>query len=187
MEASGQVHLMDPAVQTVDIQCDFWKCDMVTLRMLARFEVEENPGSAQCVLLVEADWGENWEFVVDNLLEDIVSRNVVVHFPDKVKLWWPHGLGVDDAHLHSFTFTLLVDGYNASSQTIVAGIRTIDTFLDTTLQGQRFQINGNDVYLVGGNWITTDQAFRYSASKERYCDEISLHRHAGLNLIRVWG
>jgi mannosylglycoprotein endo-beta-mannosidase len=73
------------------------------------------------------------------------------------------------------------------SVSISVGIRTIETFLDDQIQGQRFRINGADIYLVGGNWIASDQMLRYSASTSRYCNEIALHKHAGLNLLRVWG
>jgi len=43
------------------------------------------------------------------------------------------------------------------------------------------------IALSPGSSSTTDQTFRYSASSARYCNELALHRHAGLNLIRVWG
>lgn len=50
-----------------------------------------------------------------------------------------------------------------------------------------FTVNGARVFLIGGNWITTDQLLRYAADTERYFREVRLHRDAGLNLIRVWG
>ena len=75
----------------------------------------------------------------------------------------------------------------SDSQTIRVGIRTVDSYLDEALQGQVFRVNGRRVYLAGGNWITTDQANRYSASRRRYCQELQLHQEAGINLIRVWG
>ena len=75
----------------------------------------------------------------------------------------------------------------SDSTTIRTGIRTIDTYLDEVTQGQVFKVNRQPIYIVGGNWITTDSAFRYSASKKRYCDELELLRYAGFNLVRVWG
>ena len=38
-----------------------------------------------------------------------------------------------------------------------------------------------------GNWIGTDQTQRLSSSFTRYHNELLLHRHAGINLLRVWG
>lgn len=49
------------------------------------------------------------------------------------------------------------------------------------------QVNGFDIYLEGGNWITTDIFLRYANNDQRYDDEVLLHRSMGLNLIRVWG
>ena len=157
---------------------------------MTRFEGFETAlWNATFVLEITSDWGEIWKFNVSHLEEQDYQRELVVTQPWKIKLWWPHGVGIEEsAHLHLFSFVLRnIDGKVVDAKRIRAGIRTVHTYLDTTLQGQRFQINGKDIYLVGGNWITTDQALRYSASEHRYCNEIALHRHAGLNLIRVWG
>lgn len=75
----------------------------------------------------------------------------------------------------------------SDSTTIRTGIRTIDTYFDEATQGQIFKVNQQPIYIIGGNWITTDSAFRYSASKKRYCDELELFRYTGFNLVRVWG
>ena len=190
LEASGSTVIVDPAVQTVDLQCTLsGVCTLAVLRLMAHFEVLNRVDidtTSGITLDVISDWGETWRFDVSD--EEDWQSKVEVQQPENVKLWWPHGTGVQNAaHLHSFTFLLRVDGELSDAKTIKVGIRTINTLLDTALQGQRFQINGKDIYLVGGNWITTDQALRYSASQDRYCNEIALHRHAGLNLIRVWG
>ena len=192
LERTGSCALLDSAVQTIDMQCSvITKCTMIRLLALSRFEGCNNTmiQTDRFILGVTADWGERWEFDVSPSQSEDFQHELVVTDPSKIKLWWPHGVGVaEPAHLHSFSFLLRsVDGSKIDAKIIPAGIRTIDTYLDTVLQGQRFQINKKDVYLVGGNWITTDQALRYSASEDRYCNEIALHRHAGLNLIRVWG
>jgi len=187
--AFGSLVVLDPTVQTLNLQCTISECTLVVLRILASFEgldlVYSIDKTSKISLDVTSDWGETWRFDVG---EEDFQRDVIVRQPERVKLWWPHGIGVDRvAHLHSFTFLLSVNRQVSDAKTIQVGVRTINTFLDTALQGQRFQINEKDIYLVGGNWITTDQALRYSASEDRYCNEIALHKHAGLNLIRVWG
>jgi len=192
LETSGPLALLDPAVQTLDIQSTLTDCNLVRLRFLVRVEglceTYTNATSIKMSLDITSDWGETWSFDTFPWEADNIQREVLVKQPEKVGLWWPHGVGVEDAaHLHTFTFSLGLNQKATDAKTINVGIRTIQTYLDTTLQGQRFQINGKDIYLVGGNWITTDQALRYSASVTRYCDEVALHRHAGLNLIRVWG
>lgn len=188
LHTSGSLAVLDPAIQTIQLECTISECALVELKVLTRIEGLDMGDLAAVTLDVTSDWGETWRFDVAAMEMQDFQREIIVRQPEKVKLWWPHGIGVEDfAHLHSFTFALSVNEELSDVKKIDAGIRTINTFLDTALQGQRFQINEKDIYLVGGNWITTDQAFRYSASKNRYCNEIALHRHAGLNLIRVWG
>lgn len=159
-------------------------------------------------LIVQSDWGESWtipiannhttndnqsnennKFINDE--KDLVQVEIMVRDNprDNVHLWWPHGVlrGLRVAHRHQFTVSLIVNNRVTDVHTIHTGIRSVSTWLDEDLQGQRFRINGQNVYLVGGNWIGTDQALRTSASTRRYCSEIALHRYAGLNLIRVWG
>jgi len=62
------------------------------------------------------------------------------------------------------------------------GIRTIKKVYNNVTQGPGFQI-----YLEGGNWITTDIFLRHANNKQRYFDEVLFHKKMGFNLIRVWG
>jgi mannosylglycoprotein endo-beta-mannosidase len=185
LEFSGPWAIQDPAIQTVRLQnCTLVKCSLVELRILARVEGGSMPAAT---LTVTAEWGEIWQVSITAKTEDIRIQ-VMVQQPENIQLWWPHGVGIKDfAHMHTLAFSLAVNGKVSDVKTIDVGFRTIETWLDQDLQGQRFRINGRDIYLVGGNWISTDQALRYSAYKQRYCDEISLHRYAGINLLRVWG
>jgi len=161
-------------------------------------------------LTIESDWGETWTVTGNTSGSNTASHNnnntytdveLTVSVSDadkKIRLWWPHGVGapVEEAQLHSFTFSVArtVNNFEQRQQcdvsdrvTVNVGIRTVDTYLDETVQGQVFKVNGERVYLVGGNWIGTDQALRYSADEARYCRELELHKAAGLNLVRVWG
>ena len=51
----------------------------------------------------------------------------------------------------------------------------------------RQTVGAHRLFIRGGNWISPDVAWRYSASRQRYEDEIRYHADAGLNLIRVRG
>lgn len=201
LERSGLWTVQDPAIQTVQLlNCtsllaNHHQCSSVVLQILARVEGgggpahDDSPATAPAVstLTVTSDWGEIWRIPIASPTRDVCVPVTVQH-PEQIKLWWPAGVGMENfAHRHTFTFSLAVNGKVSNVKTIQAGIRTIETFLDEKIQGQLFRINSQDVYLVGGNFIATDQALRYSASEARYCAEISLHRHAGLNLLRVWG
>jgi mannosylglycoprotein endo-beta-mannosidase len=206
--------IQDAAVQTTQLQNCSWSspnsgpryaCYDIQLQILAHIESwsqQFQPTMCSTAdevshtkLIIQSDWDEIWNITLndpcswnDNKGFYDLQSNIVVHNPDKVTLWWPHGVGVPEyAHLHIFTISLYVVDIKMDVVTVPVGIRTIETYLDSNIQGQRFRVNHHDIYLVGGNWIGTDQALRYSASRQRYCDEILLHQYAGLNLIRVWG
>eukprot|EP00977_Amphora_coffeiformis_P027496 scaffold34615_cov180-Amphora_coffeaeformis.AAC.18 len=205
------IALQDVALQTVSLHShprpskhdvgQATTVSAVTLRLLVRLEHLGEHGSTRRQkesgkLVLQADWGETWMFDDVDFSQSDFDSALSVTQPEQVRLWWPHGMrgdGQEDhPYLHTFTLTLYAKNNNTIAdvidETVVnVGIRTVETFLDETLQGQTFRINGEKIYLVGGNWIGTDQAHRYSASMQRYCDELALHRHAGLNLIRVWG
>ena len=48
-------------------------------------------------------------------------------------------------------------------------------------------VNGKRIYTRGGNWIASDQLLRGSSDRQRYFDEVQLHRDGGINMIRIWG
>ena len=191
LETTGSLAIVDPAIQTMQLECVMSECTYVRLRVLAQIQSRDKlytVGEEDTVsLVIDSDWGESFRMDDVSLESDDVRFDIVIKEPEKIHLWWPHGLGVEAAHLHSFSFSLLTNDRLSDEKTIRVGIRTVETWLDKDMEGQRFRVNGQDIYLVGGNWIGTDQALRFSASKERYCNEIALHKHAGLNFLRVWG
>lgn len=111
-----------------------------------------------------------------------------IKFPDFVlknpKLWWPAGYGQQDRYPLKISFlekgTQLCD-----SQTVNIGIREIQTVWNGTTNSKEVAVNGQKVFIKGGNWIISDAMLRFS--KERYDAEIRYHRDMKLNLIRIWG
>lgn len=194
--------LVDCAIQTLAIlgscDADMTNCNNIHLRILAtvKGEVEEDVS----LRLRVSSRKSLWDIQVVPSSSGEIQHEVIAE--ETLCLWWPHNSGSSNptaaaaiACLETFDFSLVAHradgGVNnvvfIDQQKVQVGIRTVDSHLDQQLQGQRFRINGYDVYLVGGNWIGTDLTWRYSDSPHRYCDEIGLHRHAGLNLLRVWG
>ena len=207
LEESGPAALVDPAIQTLSVTCHTVEydpvhqvrgsnCSHVGLSALVHIECPACGNNNQTGRLrIVSDWEETWESTL-KLSDAMDLRRVLpVHHPEKVQLWWPHGIGINPAmvaHMHTFTFFMEIFGNDdtlvlSDATSIRVGVRQVDTWLDTELQGQTFAVNGHRFYVVGGNWISPDQALRYSASRRRYCHELALHVHAGFNLIRVWG
>ena len=116
-----------------------------------------------------------------------------------VELWYPHTHGPQRLYTVEMEAEVSKDqaegkansGDISDSITVEVGIRSVEPYLHDVTKSQAFKINGEDVFLVGGNWIATDQFLRFSRgdriSRERYWNEVKFHRDMGFNLIRVWG
>lgn len=65
------------------------------------------------------------------------------------------------------------------------GIREITSDKCPDNGGRRFFVNGQKIYVTGGNYINSDWLLRLSP--ERYRDEVRFHAEMNLRMIRVWG
>lgn len=76
--------------------------------------------------------------------------------------------------------------YSAISSTDVLLMLTVYTrFLNcTSLLDRLFKVNGQPIFIRGGNWILSDGLLRLS--KERYRTDIKFHADMNLNMIRCW-
>lgn len=54
------------------------------------------------------------------------------------------------------------------------GLRLVEAVVDSDLGGWLFRINGERIYLEGGNWIATDQLQRFSTDRQRSVAEYIL-------------
>jgi mannosylglycoprotein endo-beta-mannosidase len=105
------------------------------------------------------------------------------------KLWWPNGYG-EQAMYHS-KLVFEESGAGAGSGVISDtepldfGVRQLTTSWNTVTHSRQLEVNGQKIFIKGGNWIVSDELLRFSP--ERYDAEIRFHRDMNLNLIRVWG
>lgn len=100
------------------------------------------------------------------------------------QLWWPNGTG--DHPLYDIEFSFLLNGNSISDKEKVSiGIRETGTRFDEKLGARIFSVNGQDVFIKGGNWIASDALLRFSP--ERYDAEVKMHAEMNMNMIRVWG
>jgi mannosylglycoprotein endo-beta-mannosidase len=107
-------------------------------------------------------------------------------------LWWPNGFGPQNLDERSIVFAV-PDGavedpklYRVLDKaSLTFGIRTITTAWNATTRSRQAFVNGQPIFIKGGNWIVSDELLRLSP--ERYDAEIRFHRDMNLNLIRVWG
>jgi len=120
-----------------------------------------------------------------NLLPE--STQTVYFKDDTLKnphLWWPNGYG--DQPLYETRFQFISDAHQVLDEiTQPIGIRQIETSWDDHTKSRKVFVNGQPIFIKGGDWIASDEMLRFSP--ERYDAEIRFHKEMNLNLIRVWG
>ncbi|MBQ8773034.1 MAG: discoidin domain-containing protein, partial [Muribaculaceae bacterium] len=101
------------------------------------------------------------------------------------KLWWPAGYG--DQNLYNCHFSCVVDGKVSDERDVKFGIReySYQTFKNSGgYDVLTFYVNGQKVYLKGGNWGISEYLLRCHG--DEYEKKIKLHRDMNYNMIRLW-
>lgn len=128
---------------------------------------------------------------------DVVSQNVTIEanatqeiaLPDftikNPKLWWPSGYG--EQNMYNLKIEFIENGKSSASdnELVSFGVREIQTEWNSHTRSKQIAVNGQKIFIKGGNWIISDAMLRFT--NERYDTEIRYHRDMNLNLIRIWG
>ena len=99
-------------------------------------------------------------------------------------LWWPNGMGDHPMYNLNIDFTTTT-GTVLDSEQLTFGIRETGNYFDEQIKARVFTVNGQKIFIKGGNWIASDALLRLT--RERYDAEIRLHAEMNMNMIRVWG
>ena len=99
------------------------------------------------------------------------------------KLWWANTYGPQNLYALNLKFAINNKLSDVDSSTI--GVREIRTCWNSTTRSKEVSVNGQKIFIKGGNWIISDEMLRFS--EERYDAEVRFHHDMNLNLIRVWG
>jgi mannosylglycoprotein endo-beta-mannosidase len=135
------------------------------------------------MLKVEFEGYEKSLKVFLNPLEDKVFTFPEIKVDDP-RLWWTNGMGDHPLYHMKIDFFSLT-GTHIDSEPVVFGIRETGNYFDKDIKARVFTINGQKVFIKGGNWIASDALLRLS--KERYEAEVRMHAEMNMNMIRVWG
>jgi hypothetical protein len=100
------------------------------------------------------------------------------------KLWWPNNYGPQNLYTIDLQFTG-VKNEILDREKVVFGVRQIETEWNSHTGSMQALVNGQKIFIKGGNWIISDAMLRFTP--ERYDAEIRFHRDMNLNLIRIWG
>ncbi|HWJ29436.1 MAG TPA: glycoside hydrolase family 2 TIM barrel-domain containing protein, partial [Flavisolibacter sp.] len=114
-------------------------------------------------------------------------KTTTVQLPDYVldrpKLWWVNGYGPQN--LYNIQLEFISGSKIFDEEKLQFGIRQITNEWNVQTGSMQTLVNGQKIFIKGGNWIISDAMLRFS--KERYDAEIRFHRDMNLNLIRIWG
>ncbi|RLM99468.1 mannosylglycoprotein endo-beta-mannosidase [Panicum miliaceum] len=102
----------------------------------------------------------------------------------KPNLWWPNGMGKQS--LYNVEISMDVKGFGESdSWSHYFGFRKIESTIDDSTGGRIFKVNGEPIFIRGGNWILSDGLLRLT--KKRYMTDIKFHADMNFNMLRCWG
>jgi hypothetical protein len=99
------------------------------------------------------------------------------------RLWWPNGMG--EAVLYKLELSFKQEDGISDSESTNFGLRQTSNYFDEKVGGRVFLINGQKIFIKGGNWIASDAMLRLSP--ERYEAEVRMHAEMNMNMIRIWG
>lgn len=115
------------------------------------------------------------------------NQNTEISFPDLVlqnpKLWWPNGYG--EQYLYDVNIKFISNAKTLDSESLKVGVRQIDNIWNEQTKSMGAYVNGQKIFIKGGNWIISDAMLRFSDA--RYDAEVRYHKDMNLNLIRIWG
>jgi hypothetical protein len=184
VEITGSVDIRNPYIETrvPEIRIPGKKQDPAYIKP----SVDLKNASVQMVqgtLKIEFEGRENALKVILNPLEEKTIRFPEIKIEDPL-LWWPNGMG--DHPLYNMKIDFIAqDGTNMDSEQVSFGIRETGNYFDEKIRSRVFTVNGQKVFIKGGNWIASDALLRLS--KERYEAEVRLHAEMNMNMIRIWG
>ncbi|CAN7134543.1 unnamed protein product [Brassica rapa subsp. narinosa] len=188
ISVTGPVRIIDPHL----VSTFFDNYKRVYLHVTAEFE-NKSTWKADCSVTIQITTElENGVCLVEILhTENVIipARGVVQHtfkplFLYKPELWWPNGMGKQS--LYDVVITVVVKEFGESDSWMQPfGFRKVESVIDSVTGGRLFKINGEPIFIRGGNWILSDGLLRLS--KERYRTDIKFHADMNMNMIRCWG
>uniref|UniRef100_A0A0D9WG48 Beta-mannosidase n=1 Tax=Leersia perrieri TaxID=77586 RepID=A0A0D9WG48_9ORYZ len=150
-----------------------WLSDC-TLKIQVSAEIEGN------ICLVEHLQSYEISVPPDSVLEYTIPPL----FFYKPNLWWPNGMGTQS--LYNVEISVDVNGFGESdSWSHYFGFRKIESTIDDSTGGRIFKVNGEPVFIRGGNWILSDGLLRLT--RKRYMTDIKFHADMNFNMLRCWG
>ena len=145
----------------------------------------DNPSGQLVTGILEYELDDEWIKKPVSLSPHRITEVILPdHLLQHPKLWWPNGYGAQYLYALHVKF-LSNSGQVYDEDTLRVGVREIQTHWNEKTRSMQVMVNGQKIFIKGGNWIVSDEMLRFSPA--RYDAELRFHRDMNLNLIRVWG
>ncbi|MCD6354373.1 MAG: hypothetical protein J7L95_02385, partial [Prolixibacteraceae bacterium] len=183
IEITGPVDLRDPFVRTrvPGVRRPGDKQEPAFISISA--ELVNSSPKTQAGTLIARIGKQKWTLAVTVN----AGEKLTFSFPEieieNPKLWWPNGMGKPD--LYDLKLSFKQNKILSDSENVRFGIRQTDSYFDEKTGARVFKINGQKIFVKGGNWIASDAMLRLSAA--RYDAEVKMHAQMNMNMIRIWG
>lgn len=184
IERTGGVNIKNPHVVTLVPGVRKVEGPQAPAQIMASAELE-NPGTSkkEGVLQYQID-GQVVKQTVSIEPGSVKEVTLPVYQLSNPKLWWPNGYGPQN--LYTLRFQFLEGGQTVTDEeSVTTGVREIQASWNATTRSKQIAVNGQKIFIKGGNWIISDAMLRFT--DQRYDAEVRYHRDMNLNLIRVWG
>lgn len=184
IERTGSVNLKNPHVVTRVPGVRMPTGEQQPAQLIASAELENSTDAKkEGVLQYQID-GQTVKQNVSIEPNSVKEVSLPVYQLNNPKLWWPSGYGPQN--LYTLRFQFLENGETVTDEEqVTAGVREIQTSWNATTRSKQIAVNGQKIFIKGGNWIISDAMLRFT--DQRYDAEVRYHRDMNLNLIRVWG
>lgn len=183
IEKTGSVNVLNPHIVTQVPGVRKPEGAQQPAQILASAELENTTDKKKDGVLQYQIDGQTVKQTVSIEPGEVKEVNLPAYQLNNPKLWWPSGYGPQ--HLYTVKFQFVENGTVSDEETVTTGVREIQTSWNATTRSKQIAVNGQKIFIKGGNWIISDAMLRLS--DKRYDAEIRYHRDMNLNLIRVWG
>ena len=184
IERTGSVRIVDPHVVT-EVPGIRYSDDSDQAQALVKISATvENAGPAEVAGILKYELDGRTIFMPVTLAPGEKKQVQLPGFPlQHPKLWWPNGYGQQAMYHTNLLFEQ--SGDVSAREPLDFGVRQLTTSWNTETHSLQLEVNGQKIFIKGGNWIVSDELLRFTP--QRYDAEIRFHRDMNLNLIRVWG
>jgi len=184
IEITGPIDLLDPYIQTKVPGKRLPAGKQAPALIATSTDLVNGSGTRQSGKVI-ARCGK---YEVSKTVDLLPAEKITVALPEfqveNPQLWWPNGIGEHPLYNIELSF-VLNNGEISDKEKIPFGIRQTGSRFDEALGARIFSVNGQDVFIKGGNWIASDALLRLSA--QRYEADVKMHAEMNMNMIRIWG